>query len=292
LLGILGSLATGNVGGATAIGMGSLVMTFLATPIFALLMGILLPGLTLAFVLPMIPWIMWMAGVTGWIILVCEAVIAVPLWMLAHMTMSGDGLHGQANEGYSLLFNVLFRPTLMILGLFLAYFIFGASAWLLRVSFGIAAGFVLQNGWLVTNLLGVIVLLSMFVLVHIVAAIQSFKMITLIPHHLPRLIGFSSAGRVDVDQYAKDAALIGIGGTMAGIKDGASAGVKRIGQGGVQEQVNRLTGGAGANAAEGGNSNSSHGMDSTLRAATDNSGPNGSEEWSAPLAVDRTKRLF
>ena len=278
LLGILGNLAIGNVGGATAMGMGSLVMTFLATPIFALLMGILLPGLTLAFVLPMIPWIMWMAGVTGWIILVCEAVIAVPLWMLAHMTMSGDGLHGQANEGYSLLFNVLFRPTLMILGLFLAYFIFGASSWLIRVSFGIAAGFVLQNGWLVTNLLGVIVLLSMFVLVHIVAAIQSFKMITLIPNHLPRLIGFSSAGRVDVDQYAKDAALIGIGGTMAGIKDGASVGVKRIGQGGVQEQVNRLTGGAGANAAEGGNSNSSHGMDSTLRAATDNSGPNGSEE--------------
>ena len=31
----------------------------------------------------------------------------------------GEGLHGRASEGYSLLFSVLFRPTLMLLGLFL-----------------------------------------------------------------------------------------------------------------------------------------------------------------------------
>ena len=129
-----------------------------------------------------------------------------------------------------------------------------------------------------TNLLGVIVLLSMFVLIHIVAAIQSFKMITLIPHHLPRLIGFSSAGRVDVDQYAKDAALIGIGGTMAGISgtvEQLSQGIRRPGAPATQKQI----GTAAAAAATGSSgSNATAGMDSTLRAATDNSGPNGSEE--------------
>ena len=57
---------------------------------------------------------MWMAGVCGWIILVCEAMIAVPFWMLAHMTVGGDGLHGRAIEGWSLLFNIVFRPTLMV----------------------------------------------------------------------------------------------------------------------------------------------------------------------------------
>jgi conjugal transfer/type IV secretion protein DotA/TraY len=62
---------------------------------------------------------MWMAGVAGWIILVFEAMIAVPLWMLAHMTVGGDGLHGRAIEGWSLLFNVVFRPTLMVIRLFL-----------------------------------------------------------------------------------------------------------------------------------------------------------------------------
>ena len=33
---------------------------------------------------------------------------AVPLWMLAHMTVGGDGLHGRAIEGWGLLFNVEF----------------------------------------------------------------------------------------------------------------------------------------------------------------------------------------
>ena len=152
---------------------------------------------------------MFLAGVIGWLVLVCEAVIAVPLWMLAHLTFNGDGVHGRAQEGYSLLFNVIARPTLMIIGLFLGYHIFAASSWLIRQSFGIAAGFVLANGWLVTNVIGVAVLLCIFVLVHIVVALLSFRMITLIPHHLPKLIGFTSANRVDMEQFGRDAAIVG-----------------------------------------------------------------------------------
>ena len=275
IIGMAGSMVSGNFAAAGAIGLGSMVMGFLATPIFALLMGVLIPGLMLAFVIPMIPWVMWMAGVTGWLILVCEAVIAVPLWMLAHMTMSGEGLHGKANEGYSLLFNVVFRPTLMIVGLFLAYFVFGASSWLIRVSFGVAAGFVLQNGWVVTNILGVVVLLSIFVLIHIVAAVQSFRLITLIPHHLPRLIGFGSAGRVDMEQYARDAALIGVAGTLGKIQDGTSASFRSLAANGgeASKEANAIGHDENSGKGKGGN-----GMDSTLRAATDNSGPTGSEE--------------
>ena len=277
-LGVLGNIVTFNWTGAAAMTVGHLLMTFLATPIFVGLMGILIPGLTLAFVLPMIPWVMWMAGVTGWLILVCEAVIAVPLWMLAHMTMQGEGLHGRASEGYALLFNVVFRPTLMILGLFLGYFIFAASSWLIRMSFGIAAGFVLQNGWLVTNVLGVVVLLSIFMLIHIVAALQSFRMISLIPHHLPRLIGFSSGGRVDMEQYSRDAALIGIGGTMAKIREGADTSLSAVARRPALTSPQRRLSGP-ENAAERGSNTATHsGMDSTLRAATDNSGPTSSEE--------------
>ena len=184
-------------------------MQFFATPIFAGCMALLIPGLTIAFVLPMIPWVMWIAGIVGYLILVCEAMVAVPLWMLAHLTFEGDGLHGRGFAGYELLFNILFRPVLMIIGLFLGYFIFTCASWLIRMSFGIAAAFVLGDGWIVTNWLGLFVLLSIFVLSHIVAAVASFRMITLIPHHVPRMIGFSSANRVDMDEFAQGAALIG-----------------------------------------------------------------------------------
>ena len=204
--------------GATIIG--HLLMQFLATPIFIGCMALLIPGMTIAFVLPMIPWVMWMAGVAGYLILVCEAVIAVPLWMLAHMTFEGAGLHGRATEGYGLIFNVLFRPTLMLVGLFLGYFVFDAMSWLIRESFGIAAGFVLANGWLVTNVIGVFVLLSIYVMTHVIAALTSFRMIYLVPHHLPRLIGFMAANRVDMDQFSRDAALVGIRGALSKVNDG------------------------------------------------------------------------
>ena len=110
---------TFNWSGAAATVAGHALISFLAIPIFTLLMALMIPGAIIAYVLPMIPYVLWMAGVCGWIILVCEAMIAVPFWMLAHMTVGGDGLHGRAVEGWGLLFNVVFRPTLMVLGLFL-----------------------------------------------------------------------------------------------------------------------------------------------------------------------------
>ena len=184
---------TFNWAAAAASVAGHAIMSFLGTPIFIGLLALMTPGIIIAYVLPMIPYVLWMAGVCGWIILVCEAMIAVPLWMLAHMTVGGDGLHGRAIEGWSLLFNVVFRPTLMIVGLFLGYFVFDCMSWLIRESFGIAAGFVLNNGWIVSNFLGLVVLLNIFVMLHVIAALMSFRMVALLPHHLPRLIGFTAA---------------------------------------------------------------------------------------------------
>jgi hypothetical protein len=209
--------------------------------------------------------VMWMAGVCGWIILVCEAMIAVPLWMLAHMTIGGDGLHGRAIEGWGLLFNVVFRPSLMLIGLFLSYFVFDCMSWLIRQSFGIASGFVLDNGYIVTNWVGFIVLLNIFVMANVTAALMSFRMIALLPHHLPRLIGFSAASRVDMDGFQQQAAW-GPGGQVASGARGALSSGLRSYQDGVgelqQTRQRRITGPV----AEGGGAGS---MDSTLRAISE-----------------------
>jgi hypothetical protein len=194
--------------------------------------------------------------------------------MLAHMTMQGEGLHGRANEGYALLFNVLFRPTLMLFGLFLGYFIFSSISFLIRQTFGLAAGFVLEHGWIVTNVLGVVVLLAIFVMTHVVAAMVSFRMISLVPHHVPRLLGFHGAGRVDMDQFSKDAALVGVGGTLTTISKGLQDGATAAAQGQVSGEPNRrLAAPAAAIAGPAGNASSTDrpegGMDSTLRATTD-----------------------
>ena len=257
-----------NFAGAAGTVVLHFLMTWLGTPIFMLLLGLLIPGLTIAFVLPMIPWVMWMAGVMGWLILVCEAVIAVPLWMLAHMTMGGEGLHGNAREGYALIFNVLFRPVLMLFGLFLGYFVFTSISWLIRETFGVAAGFVLEQGWLVTNILGVIVLISIFVMAHVVAALTSFRMISLVPHHVPRLIGFSSGGRVDMDQFGRDAALVGVAGALRTLHGGLKEAIPAGGSGPAARLAapgSQRLGGPKTSSELGSNG----GIDSTLSATTD-----------------------
>lgn len=243
-------------------------LEFASPAIFTLIGAILIPGLTIAFVLPMIPWLIWIAGVGGWLILVCEAVIAVPLWMLAHMTAKGEGLHGRAVEGYSLIFNILFRPVLMLLGLFLAYFIFASMSWLLRQSFGIAAGFVLGNGWVVTNVLGVIVLLSIFVLAHVILALTSFRMISLVPHHLPRMIGFLPANRVDMDGFGRDVGVVGTAGALREVRAALEKG--------SVDAAGRLP--APRTGARHSEEERGTGMDSTMRAATDTSPPRREEQ--------------
>ncbi|GBQ27926.1 hypothetical protein AA0472_2542 [Acetobacter estunensis NRIC 0472] len=214
----VGSILTMNFEGAAAAGIGHAVVTFLSTPIFMGCLALLIPGLTLAFILPMIPWVMWMAAVAGWLVMVFEAMIAVPLWMLAHMTMSGEGLHGHARAGYALIFNVVFRPTLMLFGLFLGYYVFDATSWLIHQTFGVAAGFVLSRGWLITNLLGLVVLLSLNVMVHVTLAMICFRLISILPERVPAMIGLHMADRVDIDQFSRDAAVVGMAGALKTIQ--------------------------------------------------------------------------
>jgi conjugal transfer/type IV secretion protein DotA/TraY len=256
-------------GAAAATIAGHAVMNFIGLPLLLGLMALMIPGLIIAYVLPLIPWIIWMAGVCGWIILVCEAMIAVPLWMLAHMTVGGEGLHGRAIEGWSLLFNIVFRPTLMVVGLFLGYFVFDCMSWLIRESFGIAAGFVLQNGWLVSNLVGITVLLTIFVMTNVVAALMSFRMVALLPHHLPRLVGFTAANRVDMEDFSQRAAWmpgeIVAGSATRAIKQGAG----QFGQGSrtLPRGATRYI--SGPTKAFAGLEDGVRGMDTTLRATSE-----------------------
>ncbi|MGH7122043.1 MAG: DotA/TraY family protein [Acetobacteraceae bacterium] len=254
-----------NWGAAAASVAGHMFISTFAIPIYSFLLALLLPGIIITYVLPMIPYVLWMAGVCGWIILVCEAMVAVPLWMLAHMTVGGDGLHGRAIEGWGLLFNVMFRHVLMVLGLFLGYFVFDCMSWLIRESFGIAAGFTLAGGWIVANWIGTVVLLNIFAMLQVVAALMSFRMVMLLPHHLPRLLGWTAANRVDAEAFYQQAAWIPGIGVGTGTQRALTAGVRQLRNGAAQ-------------ASEGGQpkigyaTDRGDGMDTTLRAVTDPGG--------------------
>lgn len=82
-------------------------------------------GIVLAYVLPILPAIFWILGVVGFMVLVLEAVIAAPLWMLGHLRLDGDGFAGSRGvAGYEILISLLIRPTAMVIGLVVAIIIY------------------------------------------------------------------------------------------------------------------------------------------------------------------------
>ncbi len=119
---------------------------------------------------------------------------------------------------------------------------------------------------------------------HVVAALQSFQLISLIPHHLPKMIGFSGSNRVDMDQFSRDAAYIGAGGALTTIGRGVSpdniALAGRNNQNQLQSSSQKAIGYSPTGKSS--NSTASNGQigytDTTLQATTDVSGSRPTEE--------------
>ncbi|MFH1020983.1 MAG: DotA/TraY family protein, partial [Pseudomonadota bacterium] len=110
-----------GVAGGLAVAGGGDVLQVLGLP--ALFKILLIIGLAMAYLLPFLPFILWCGGVISYFIVIVEAVVGAPLWMLAHLETEGEGLGQKTAHGFMFFLNVLFRPVLMVIGL--------VSGWLL-----------------------------------------------------------------------------------------------------------------------------------------------------------------
>lgn len=87
----------------------------------------------LYYVLPFLPFIFFIFALSGWIKSIFEAIVAMPLWALAHIRIDGEGLPGpSATQGYYLLLEILLRPIMILFGLLAAISIFGAAVSILN----------------------------------------------------------------------------------------------------------------------------------------------------------------
>ena len=92
--------------------------------LMAMLYVLLAAGVSLAYYLPAVPFILWTMAVIGVVIQMIEAMFAIPLWAAAHAIPEGEGLAGQhGKQGYMILLGVLARPALMVAGFFTAYLV-------------------------------------------------------------------------------------------------------------------------------------------------------------------------
>lgn len=88
---------------------------------FTLAEAFIVIGLVLDTVLPFLPSVLWVVFFFGWLILVLEAMLAGPMWAVAHSLPEGEGVAGAtARRGYMILLNVVFRPVLGVFAFFLS----------------------------------------------------------------------------------------------------------------------------------------------------------------------------
>ena len=166
-------------GGALVMGAGAAqvaggILGFLGLIFFAC-------GFTLAYFLPLIPFIKFFFNAVSWIATVLEAVVMVPLIALAHINPEGDGLPGaSAKSAYFFILNIFLRPVLMVFGLICGFLVFmTAVAFLNTLYMTAVAGALIgtdvgNNNHLVVSRL---IFSIMYVVLLYIAANNSFKLI-------------------------------------------------------------------------------------------------------------------
>ena len=91
-----------------------------------LLTVMLIGGAVLAYLVPAIPFILFLFALVGWLMAIVEAVISMPVWLAAQVLRGdGDGLTTRTTVGGLLMLaGIVLRPPLMVIGLVVGYFLF------------------------------------------------------------------------------------------------------------------------------------------------------------------------
>lgn len=193
MLALLGAsgLALLTMGAATPIFI--TIIGFIAAPAAALV-GI---GFTLGYMLPNLPFLMWIGVILGWLIMVIEAILAAPLWAIMHLHPNGDDLTGKGANGYMLVLGLTLRPVLTVFGLIAALVVTDLMGEFVNKIFfsvfqiGNATGI---KGFLVIFFSFTIYTMSQFSLFK-----KTFSLMHVIPDQLLRWIG---GGGEQLGQYA------------------------------------------------------------------------------------------
>ena len=146
-------------------------------------------GILLAYYVPLIPFINFLFGALSWVLAVLEAVIALPLLAVAHLTVEGQGLPGSsAKQGYFYIFNIALRPVLMVFGLIVGLLVFYAAVSYMNLFYMMAIS---TAGGLATShlFLSRLVYNAIYVIILYICANSSFKAINLLPDHAVKWMG-------------------------------------------------------------------------------------------------------
>lgn len=196
LLAIIGFAATIGLGAIPfcSVGAAGVSIVIAITNIFTpILVSMIAVGLTMAYYIPMIPFIIFSFGVVGWFISVLEAMLAAPIVALGVSHPEGShAVLGKADPAVGLMVSVFLRPTFMIFGLLFGMMMSYVGIWLLNRGFGEA--FNEATSQISGGIFKPIATIVIYVAIVIQIVQKSFSLIHIIPDQTLRWIGINVQG--------------------------------------------------------------------------------------------------
>jgi conjugal transfer/type IV secretion protein DotA/TraY len=169
--------------------------------ILLILIPLFVIGAGLSIYLPLVPFIVWFGAIINWLVIVCEAIIAAPLWAMTHLGDDGDGMGQRTGHGYIFLLNVMVRPILMVVGFFTGGAILIVGGTVLNELYGIAVANVQFDS--ITGLVSVIVFLGVYFMMCLNLIHTCFNLIYIVPDNVINWVGGNASttlGRDTNDQ--------------------------------------------------------------------------------------------
>lgn len=185
--GIILLISTSTFGLGLAFGLSNILLAIQGVGFFLALI-FWTAGFTLAFLIPIMPFMRFGFAVLSWVAGLIEAVIAVPLIALAHLNPEGAGLAGQAKGAYTMLFSLFLRPVLTVFGLVAGLVVFLISVSFLNYGYSIAVAGAGGTA-LGFKALSHIIYSVLYVAIVYILANHSFKLIDHIPAHAMEWMG-------------------------------------------------------------------------------------------------------
>jgi len=226
------AVAAGSIVGGVLTGVGGFMIFGIG---MSFVMPIFFVGATMAYVIPALPLLIWIAGVAGWLMMLVQAVVAAPLWAAAHASPEGEGFAGQrAMDGYMLLISLVARPVLMIAGLLAAMLLLDFLGGFVLKAFQIFSGASAGPGAAAPGLVGMAVWIFLTGAMLVVLTRWSFSLILVVPDSVLRFIGARTEafGETNMAEQARTMAVGAWMATQRAVGGVSGAGSKLAGAGG------------------------------------------------------------
>lgn len=168
-------------------------------PINAALVG----AFSFKYLLPFVPYVIWIGALIGWLLLVIEAILAAPLWIVMHLHPDGDDITGLGGNGYALVLALIIKPILMLFGFLAALVVSSLFGEFINKTFFSVVGLNIASAETapMTLLFAVAATASMYFIMMYTLLRNSFSLIHKLPDEIMNWIGLHEHSLGD---YARD----------------------------------------------------------------------------------------